>query len=71
VLGKGNPEIVRIAKQWLVQLDGHATRNGTVLPLLGGTGTRGLLYQRPRIEPSTSENKKVNEIIPNDILLYL
>jgi hypothetical protein len=49
-------------------------RGNPDLTLPGWLGTKGRRAQRLRIEPNTltqKRKKKVNKIIPNDILLYL
>jgi hypothetical protein len=49
----------------LVHLETHA------MTLLGRPGPRGWIAQRSGIEPiMTGKKKKINEMIPSDILLY-
>jgi len=57
---KGGAEIRGVASQCLTPLETHAMGR-SLPPDTGG--------QRPRIEQNMN-GKKVNEIIPNDILLY-
>jgi hypothetical protein len=44
-------------------------RGSPPLTLLGGPGPRDWSVQKPRIEQNTSD-KEVNEMMPNDILIY-
>ena len=53
----------------------YATRWGPTLTLPAGLGPRSSIAKRARIEPNTNrvkekKSKKINEMIPNDILLY-
>ena len=55
-----------------VELETYTMRASPLVTLPGGSETRGWIAQTPRIEPNmTRKKKKVNEMIPNDLLLYL
>jgi hypothetical protein len=56
--GNYDSELVRVAKEWLVQLEAHAMRWNQCLTLSGWPGTRGWIGQRPRVEPNRAGQKK-------------
>jgi hypothetical protein len=61
-----------MANKGLVQLEIHAMRTSPFLMLVGAQGNRVWIAHRHRIKPNTTGGRgKVNEMIPNDILLYL
>lgn len=68
-------ELVDMANQCLVELEAPDRRGSPCPTLLGWTGTKDWIVQRPRVEPNCnwSRNKwknKTNALVPNDILLH-
>lgn len=67
---KNGVEIEGMTNQWLVQYKTPSTIMGQSLTLPGVPGPRDWRYQRTRIETSIIEEKYVNILRPNNILLY-
>lgn len=65
---------MRMTNQGLVQLKNHAIRGSSPLTLKEGQDLEAGQAQRSRTEPTKNtqqKKKKVNEMVLNDILLYL
>ena len=56
-------------KPMTVTIEIHTKRGSPCKMFTGGTGTRGWIAKRPRIEPNTI-GKKINETIPNDTQFF-
>lgn len=68
--GNASADLVGVANKLLVQLKAHTARVNLYVTLPECSGARGKIAQNPLIETNTTSKKLVNEMIPNNILLY-
>lgn len=68
--GNVSADLVGVANKLLVQLKAHTTSVSPHVTLPECSGARGKIAQNPLIETNTTSKKLVNEMIPNNILLY-
>lgn len=70
-LNKGGKRLVGVTSKWPPQIETHATGWSPYLTLSRNSITNFWIAQSPKIKTNMTSQKKVNAMIPNDMVLCL